>query len=141
MSEWEAKQAIMATINSYSGAAGKLDIDAFVEHFMPDAQVHGIGTLLKKPDPFNGHADIRAAFAPSFAAMEWLSQMNTVTSVELSADGKSARTVTNLVEMAKRREAPQIVLIARYEDELVLTESGWKFAQRRLVPLRFSIVP
>lgn len=141
MTEWEAKQAVMETINSYSGAAGRLDIDAFIDHFLPEAELHGIGNLLKKPEPFRGHDDIRAAFATSFSQMEWLSQMNTITSVELGPDGKTARTVTNLVEMAKRREAPQIVLIARYEDELALTEDGWKFARRTLVPLRFSIVP
>jgi hypothetical protein len=33
------------------------------------------------------------------------------------------------------------VLIARYDDELTLTDEGWRFTRRTLTPLRFSEVP
>ena len=141
MSDWEIKQAIRETIDGYSGAVGRLDMDAFLSFFLPDAEVGGVGALVGQADPFVGHAGIRAGFGPAIAAMQWIVQMNTITSVDLAEDRRSARTVTNLVEMAQRPDAPQIVLIARYEDELVLTDAGWKFRRRRLVPLRFSQVP
>lgn len=141
MSDWEIKQAIRETIDGYSGAVGRLDMDAFLSFFLPDAEVTGAGPLLGLPDPFIGHAGIRAGFGPAIEAMAWIVQMNTTTSIDLAQDRRSARTVTNLVEMAQRPDAPQVVLIARYEDELVLTGDGWKFRRRRLVPLRFSQVP
>jgi hypothetical protein len=141
MTNWESKEAIRETINGYSGAAGRLDIDALLSYFVPEGEVVGVTELLGLDASMRGHEGIRKVFGPSFAAMDWLSQMNTITSVELAEDGRSARTVTNLVEMAQRHGAPQIVLIARYEDDLMLTEAGWKFTRRRLVPLRFAKVP
>lgn len=138
MSVWETKEAIRETINGYSGAAGRLDIEALLAHFIPDGEVVGVTELLGLDASMHGHDNIRAVFGPSFAALSWLSQMNTTTSIELAEDGKSARTVTNLVEMAQRDGDPQIALIARYEDDLVLTDDGWKFARRRLIPLRFA---
>jgi hypothetical protein len=141
MTSWEIKEAIRETINGYSGAAGRLDIEGLLTFFVPDGEVVGVTELLGLDASMQGHEGIRSIFGPAFAAMDWLSQMNTITSIEVAEDCRSARTVTNLVEMAQRKDAPQIVLIARYEDDLALTDGGWKFARRRLVPLRFAKVP
>jgi hypothetical protein len=141
MTNWEIKEAIRETINGYSGAAGRLDIDGLLSYFVAEGEVHGVTELLGLDASMQGHEGIRAVFGPAFAAMDWLTQMNTITSIELGEDGRSAKTVTNLVEMAQRKGAPQIVLIARYEDDLAQTDRGWKFTRRRLVPLRFAKVP
>ena len=141
MNEWESKAAIREALGGYSGAAGRLDIDAFVAFFAEDAEIHGIAGLLGQPEPLRGHAQIAAFFGASFARLEWLVQMNNITDVQLSADGRSATTSTGLVEMAKRKDADMLVLIARYDDELRLTDAGWRFTRRTLTPFRFSTVP
>ncbi len=141
MNEWQHKAAIREVLNGYSGAAGRLDIEAFLEFFTEDATVYGIAPLLGQPDPLAGHAALRAFFGPSFERLEWLVQMNNITDVVLGADGASATTSTGLVEMARRADADMMVLIARYDDELVLTEDGWRFAKRTLTPFSFKTVP
>jgi ketosteroid isomerase-like protein len=138
MSEWETKAAISDTINGYSGAAARLDIKSFTALFTADAEIHGIASMLGKPEPLKGHEQIAAFFGPSFEALEWLIQMNTITDINVSSDGKTAITSTGLVETAKRKGGNTIVLIARYDDELTLTDKGWRFAKRRLTPLRFQ---
>ena len=59
----------------------------------------------------------------------------------MTATGKAATTSTGLIENAKAEGADQIMLIARYDDELKLTDAGWKFTKRVLTPCRFSQVP
>lgn len=140
MGDWETKAAIQEVLNGYSGAAGRGDIDAFLSFFTQDAEVHGIPELMGLPGPFKGHEGIRGFFGPAFEAMEWLQQQNTTTDITIAPDGRTATTSTGLVEMAKRKEANQIVLIARYDDELVLTGDGWKFARRTLTPYRLEQV-
>lgn len=140
MSDWETKAAIQETLNRYSGAAGRMNIEEFLALFAEDAQVHGIPELMGLPGPFKGHEAIRGFFGPAFEAMEWLQQQNTTTDIWIAPDGRTAKTSSSLVEMAKREGAPQIVLIARYDDELALTDEGWKFTRRTLVPYRFEQV-
>ncbi len=141
MSEWEQKAAITEVLNAYSGAAGRLDIDAFVGFFAEDAEIHGIAGLLGQPEPISGRAAIRQFFGASFERLEWLVQMNTTTDITLGADGASAITRTNLVERAKRKDADMVVLVALYDDELALTKDGWRFTKRTLTPLSFSEAP
>jgi len=138
MSEWETKAAIREVLNAYSGAAGRLDINAFMSFFCVDAEVHGIAGLLGLPEPLKGSEQIAACFGRSFENLEWLVQMNNITDVTLSIDGTSAITSTGLIETAKRKNAGVIKLIARYDDELVKTDLGWRFKTRTLTPFRFS---
>lgn len=141
MGEWEQKAAIREVLGGYSGAAGRLDIDAFVQFFTLDAEVHGIAGLLGQPEPIRGRDAIGAFFGASFERLEWLVQMNNITDVVLGADGRSATASTGLVELAQRREAGMVVLVARYDDELTLEADGWRFRKRTLTPFRFSEVP
>ena len=141
MSEWETKAAIQATLNGYSGAAARLKIEPFLAYFTEDAEVHGVAELLGMPGPLIGRAGIGAFFGPLLAGIEWLQQQNTTTDIVLSPDGRTATTSTGLVEMAKPQGRDQMVLIARYDDELALEDGAWKFTRRTLVPYRFSLVP
>ncbi len=138
MSKWKKKAAIAEVLNAYSGAAGRLDIEAFVSFFAEDAEIHGIAGLLGQPEPISGREAIGAFFGASFERLDWLVQMNTTTDIELGANGKTAKTSTNLVERAQRTDANMVVLVARYDDELALTDDGWRFTKRTLTPLRFS---
>lgn len=140
MGDWETKAAIQEVLNGYSGAAGRGDIEEFLSFFTQDTEFHGIPELMGLPGPFVGHEAIRAFFGAAFERMEWLQQQNTTTDIAIAGDGRSAKTSTGLVEMAKARGAPQIVLIARYDDELELTDGGWKFSKRRLTPYRLEQV-
>ncbi len=141
MSDWEKKAAIQEVLNYYSAAAARLDLADYLSVFTEDADFFGVAEMMGQPGPLKGHAAIGAFFGPSFERLEWLQQQNTITSVTLGPDGRTATTTTSLTESAKPQGGDQILLIARYEDELVLTEGGWKIAKRKLVPHRFSMVP
>jgi len=138
MSQWETKAAISEAINGYSGAAGRLDIKAFTAFFTTDAEIYGVASLLGKPEPIKGHEQIAALFGPSFNILEWLQQQNTITDIVISADGQTATASIGLIETAKRKNAGSIILTARYDDELALTDKGWRFTKRKLTPLRFQ---
>jgi ketosteroid isomerase-like protein len=141
MSEWETKAAIQATLNGYSGAAARLDIEEFLDHFAEDAEIRGVAELLGFPGPLQGRAAIGAFFGTLLENLEWLQQQNTTTDIVLGSGGTSATTSTGLIENAKPKGRDQMVLLARYDDELKLVEGRWKFARRTLVPYRFSIWP
>jgi hypothetical protein len=141
MSNWEKKAAVQEVLNHYSGAAGRLDIKEYLSVFAEEAEFHGVAELMGQKGPLRGPQAIGAFFGPMLANLEWLQQQNTTTDIAIAADGKTARTSSGLVEMAKPRGAEQIVLIGRYDDELKLTETGWKFTKRTLIPYRFSAVP
>lgn len=141
MSEWETKAAIQATLNAYSGAAARRDIDEFLAHFAEEAEVHGVAELMGRPGPLIGRAAIGAFFGPIFANLEWLMQQNTTTDIAVGPGETTATTSTGLVEMAKPVGQAQIVLLARYDDVLKLVAGRWQFTRRTLVPYRFSAVP
>lgn len=141
MSEWETKAAISGVLNAYSGVAGRLDIKAFMRFFADDAEVHGIASLLGQPEPLKGSEQIAGFFGAAFENLEWLVQMNNITDIIVNAEGTRASTSTGLLEMAKRKDADMIVLIARYDDELWLTDEGWRFTKRALTTHRFMEVP
>jgi ketosteroid isomerase-like protein len=141
MSEWKTRAAIQAALNSYSGAAARLDIDEFLAHFSEDAEFHGVAELMGHNGPLKGAAAIGAFFGPMLASLEWLMQQNTTTDITIGPDGSTARTSTGLVELAKAKGSDQIVLLARYDDELERVDGRWKFTKRTLVPYRFSQVP
>jgi ketosteroid isomerase-like protein len=141
MSEWETKAAIQAALNGYSGAAARRDIDDYLTYFVVDAEFHGVAEMMGQSGPLKGAAAIGAFFGPMFANLEWLMQQNTTTDITISPDGATARTSTGLVELAKPKGSDQIVLLARYDDELKLVDGRWKFTKRTLVPYRLSQVP
>ncbi len=141
MSEWETKAAVQAALNAYSGAAARLDIEEFLTHFVEDAEFLGVAELMGQQGPLKGPAAIGAFFGPLLANLEWLMQQNTTTDITIGPDGTTARTSTGLVEMAKPKGRDQIVLMARYDDELKLVDGCWKFTRRNLVPYRFTTVP
>jgi hypothetical protein len=139
--DWQKKADIRDVLSGYSGAASRLDIRAFMGFFLPDAEVHGIGKMFNLPDPFRGAQEIEKFFGGSLGQMEWLVQMNSITDVMIGADGTTAKTSTGLIERAKRRNANAIELTGRYDDELKLTEAGWRFARRTLSIYRFIHLP
>jgi len=141
MSDFEKKFAIREVLDGYSGAASRLDIQAFLSFFTSDAEIHGVAKMFGRTDPLKGHAQIGEFFGPSLQNLEWLVQQNTTTDVKLLSGGSRAETRTGVLEMAKRKNASMIVLIARYDDELTLTAAGWRFTKRTLTPFRFSEVP
>jgi ketosteroid isomerase-like protein len=141
MSEWETKAAVQAALNSYSGAAARLDIDEFLTHFVEDAEFFGVAELMGQEGPLKGAVAIGAFFGPMLMNLEWLMQQNTTTDITIGPDGSTARTSTGLVELAKPKGSNQIVLMARYDDDLKSVDGRWKFTKRTLVPYRFSQVP
>jgi hypothetical protein len=58
--------------------------------------------------------------------------------VELAADGRTARSRTDVVWIAANFEN---TIVGRYEDELVLVDGGWRFARRVERPVAFVAGP
>jgi ketosteroid isomerase-like protein len=141
MSDFQAKAAIREVLSGYSGAASRLDIEEFITFFHPDALFYGVPEMAGLPAPFRGHDAIKAFFGHTFEGMKWLVQMNNITNVNLGADGKTATTSTGLIEMAQPKEGDQVQLIGRYDDELALTDAGWRFTKRMFTLYRFRTVP
>ena len=140
MSEVETKYAIREVLERYSGVAGRLDIDEYLTFFLPDARVHGILELFGQTGPLVGHDTLRGFFGAAFAGLDWLLQTNSITDIDVAPDGKHATTSLGLTEVASGANG-QSQLYARYDDKLVLTDEGWKFAERRLTCYKFGPLP
>lgn len=137
MSDFETRYAIREVLEAYSGAAGRLDIEEYMTFFVPDAQMHGILELFGGTGPLVGLEAIRGFFGPALQGLDWLIQNNSITNIDVAPDGKTATASLGLTETAGRGD-DMTVLYARYDDKLVLTDKGWKFAERRLTRYKFT---
>jgi ketosteroid isomerase-like protein len=140
MNEFEAKAAIREVLGAYSGAASRLDVESFCRLFIEDAEIYGVVEMFNRPGPLKGHEQIKGFFGTSFNNLDWLVQLNNITDVVIDPGGGTATASVGLVEMAKRKSAPQIMLVGRYDDRLKSTAEGWRFTQRRLSVYRFAEV-
>ncbi len=138
MSDWESKTAITELINNYTGAAGRLDIGEFSAFFLEDAEVHGVASLLGQPEPLRGKEAIAGFFGPLFLGLDWLVQQNTTTDIRIDREGRWAKVSTNIVEMAQPSGRGIVTMIGRYDDEVELSGTRWRFRKRVLTPFSFT---
>ena len=66
-------------------------------------------------------------------------QLNSITNIDISKDGKRATASIGVQERANGANG-SITMLGRYDDKLVLTDNGWKFAERRLNVYNFTPV-
>lgn len=131
------KQDVREVLENYSGAAGRLDIDEYMTFFTDDAVMHGILEMFGQTGPLVGKDAIRGFFGPALGGLKWLQQLNSITDIDIADDGESAITSLALQERAGGDDH-EIIMFGRYDDKLVLTDDGWKFAERRLNVYRFK---
>jgi ketosteroid isomerase-like protein len=129
---------IQATISQYSVAAGMRDVDTIVSTFAVD----GVWDVAALPAPVKGHEALRTAMKALLEPMENFFQLNAPAIIELHGDRATARTG---IREGGKLAGSNIVLdvMAFYDDELLRTPQGWKFARRKLTVVavnRYTVV-
>jgi ketosteroid isomerase-like protein len=123
--------AIRECIDRFSLAMSKGDASPIPALFTDDG-VWGAG------DPFNfeiaGAEQIGAAIAGNKAVFEYVVQMIHSVSIHIAGDAASA---TSLLEEVSRKADGEggLHMYGFYNDELVRTEAGWRFARRHFTGL------
>lgn len=117
--------AIRTLVDRYSAAANRLDAKGMAAVYVEDGEVSAFG------NSFKGRAEIERVFGQTIAMMEVMNQICSAGEIEIAGDRATAHwTVT---EFAKRRELDKLELfLGDYNDELVRTPDGWRFAKRTL---------
>lgn len=118
------EQAIRNLAAAYSDAVTHLDPVRAAAVYAEDGIVDIAGNAL------SGRAAIEQGMRASFAAFQLLQLVEHGGMVTVSGDAATARWST--VELAVRQGQQSLnVIFGRYEDDLVRTTEGWKFARRR----------
>jgi ketosteroid isomerase-like protein len=120
--------AIQQTINRYSVAASKRDWDAIIATFAPD----GIWELASSGRKFQGRAAIREAMLGTSSASEYNVQMNAPAAITVNGDRAMATSIIRESGKPVGSDQP-FEFFGFYEDELVRTADGWKFARLTFV--------
>jgi ketosteroid isomerase-like protein len=119
---------IQRLASAYSHAAMRRDGVAAASVYAED----GVLTAFYKPD-IVGRAAIAAALTLTLAPLEFLAQ--TCGAGVIHIDGDRATATWTVTELLKRRgEDGLACCFGSYEDRLVRTAEGWRFAHRRFLP-------
>lgn len=130
--------AIQQVLNRYSEGCSRPDWAQVEATFLPDAQwvAPAVGT-------FTGWAQMLPVMAGFIAQMDYFIQVNAPGVIAVEENRATARSVIRECGKFKGRdEALEVMGI--YEDELVRTPDGWKFARRTFSGLgahRFALLP
>lgn len=117
--------AIQQVLNRYTEGASRADWEQVMATFTPD----GIWEVPALAVQHQGHAQIQAAMAGFVEHMAYFVQINSPAIITVDGDKASARSVIRECgKYADRDEALEV--LGTYDDELVRTEEGWKFARR-----------
>jgi ketosteroid isomerase-like protein len=117
--------AIQQTINTYTVAASRADWPQLLSTFTAD----GIWEVPARGMRLQGQAAIQPAMAGFVAQMAYFVQVNAPAVIKVDGETATARSVIRECgKFADRDEALEVLGI--YEDELVRTAQGWKFARR-----------
>jgi ketosteroid isomerase-like protein len=117
--------AIQQTLNTYSDGASRADWEQVLSTFMPD----GIWEVPALKARFQEHAAIRQVMAGFVAQMDYFVQINSPAIIQVAGDKATARSgIRECGKYTGRDEALEV--LGRYDDELVRTADGWKFARR-----------
>lgn len=126
----EAERACERLVMRYALAVNSWDIEAFVGLFTPDA-------IWQRPanPPLVGHAAIQA-FMEGQPAGRTLRHVNGLCLVTVadSGDRATASSQTTVYDTAARAGLPVPLagpdMVVEYEDVIVRTAAGWRFARR-----------
>jgi ketosteroid isomerase-like protein len=131
--------AIQQTISRYSDAASRLDWEQLLATFTSDAvwEAPGVGAKCV------GRAAIRQTMAPLVAPLAYLVQMNAPAIITINGDKAAARSaIRESGKYADRDVALEV--LGYYDDDLVRTPEGWRFARRTFIALAsrsFALLP
>jgi hypothetical protein len=116
---------IQMLISLYSEAGALRDWESLVSTFTRDGAWKLAGTDIS----LDGHAALRAGFPQFVAHMDYLLSINAPAIIAVDGDKATARSLIR--EAGKVKDADTwMELFGRYEDKLVRTKDGWRFALR-----------
>jgi ketosteroid isomerase-like protein len=117
--------AIQQTINAYSYNATIGNLEAMVATYAPDGvwEVPGIGALC------TGHAEILAASQGITGTIEYMVQLNSPALIQVDGDTATAQSIIRECGKYTGR-ATNLEVLGLYDDQLVRTAEGWRFARR-----------
>jgi hypothetical protein len=117
--------AIQQTLNRYSEGASRADWNQVMSTFLPDATWE-IPALKAR---YQDHSVIQKVMAAFVGQMAYFVQVNAPAIITVDGNKATARSIIRECgKFADRDEALEVM--GRYEDELVRTPEGWKFARR-----------
>jgi uncharacterized protein (TIGR02246 family) len=117
--------AIRTLTDMYSAAANRLDAKAMAAVYAEDGEIDAQGNL------FKGRQEIERVFAETMGTMQVMNQICSAGVIEVTGDLATAH--WSIAEFAKRRNLDKLELfIGDYQDELIRTDEGWRFAKRVL---------
>jgi hypothetical protein len=131
--------AIQQTINTYTDGASRRDWDQLLSTFAPGG-VWEIPGLKARYDNPTAMLQVMTAFVERMA---YFVQINSPAVISVQGDKATARCmIRECGKFADRDEALEI--LGRYDDELIRTDKGWKFARRAFYAFgqqRFPLLP
>jgi uncharacterized protein (TIGR02246 family) len=116
--------AIHRLAAAYTDAINRNDPVEAAETYALDGSL-----LMRDGSPLVGRDAVRAFLVDLLARYEYVAQMTPSGLVRLDGDTAAAR--WQVFAFQKPRDASPRLLIGRYEDEVVRTAEGWRFAHRR----------
>jgi hypothetical protein len=121
---------IQKVISTYSEGASRANWEQVVSTFLPDAVWSAAGTDMR----MSGHTEMRSGFPKLLSTFEYIFQSNAPAVISVDGDRATARSV--ITEFAKMKDPAQsFVILGVYEDELVRSAAGWRFARRTYIKL------
>lgn len=117
--------AIQQTLNAYSVAASLGDHVAMADTYLPDGvwEIPGIDTRLE------GREAIIAGADAITGAIEYMVQLNSPAVIKVDGDTATAQCVIRECGKYAGRNT-SLEVLGLYDDKLVRTPDGWKFAER-----------
>jgi ketosteroid isomerase-like protein len=117
--------AIQQTLNIYTEGASRSDWPQVMSTFLPD----GVWEVPAQKARFEGHESVQAAMSAFTAQTEYWVQVNAPAIIKVSGDRAKARSVIR--ECGKFIGQDHLLeVLGYYDDDLVRTPDGWKFAHR-----------
>ena len=125
----EDRLAIQDLIARYAVVVDSGDFDALDDLFTPDARID----FTAFGGPFGAPGEIKRFLSDSLGIFRRTQHMMGLPLITLDGDRASARTsCSNPMVISDSDGATKVWLIGLwYDDELVRTDSGWRFASRR----------
>jgi uncharacterized protein (TIGR02246 family) len=116
--------AIQQLINRYTDGCNRQDWPQVLGTFTEDGVWEAAGSALI------GHATIQAAMAGFLGMMDYFVQIASASVITVDRDSASARTtIREAGKFGGRDEGLEI--LGYYEDRIVRTGAGWRFAHRK----------
>ncbi|WP_292931003.1 nuclear transport factor 2 family protein [Novosphingobium sp. PASSN1] len=125
--------AIERLVLAYATAANRRDFRAMADTFDDNGRLVGMAEMMGlNQEAIVGRADIFSFFSAALEAVEYIFQNAQLGPVMIDGDEATAQVM--LTELARWRGQNLSVFLGRYEDRYIRTPSGWRFAERKLVP-------